>query len=140
MYIRGLIPRNFAELAEAVPIERNGSAHDISVLVASASSECSNEYAHTRSLIKAFPSHMHMYVEVENDSNIRPLALLDIHFAHHLEHGSFRNREKNCNSCRCAAWSWLNFSVYIDIHVVLIFFSYSGPSGILGSGGRQNIA
>ena len=54
--------------------------------------------------------------------NIRPLASLDIHFVHHLEHGSFRNREKNWNSCRCAAWSWLNFTVYIDIHAVLIFF------------------
>ena len=49
--------------------ERNGSAHDISVLIASVGSECSNEYASTRSLVKPSPSHMHMYVEVENDSN-----------------------------------------------------------------------
>ena len=34
--------------------------------------------------------------------------------------------------------SWLNFSSCIDI--VLIFFSYSGPSGVLGSDGKQNTA
>ena len=38
--------------------------------------------------------------------------------------------------CRVCVWSWSNFSACIDI--VLIFFSYSGPSGILGSDGKQN--
>ena len=32
--------------------------------------------------------------------------------------------------------SWGNFFLWIDI--VLIFLSYSGPSGIFGSGGKQN--
>ena len=35
-----------------------------------------------------------------------------------------------------SAWSWKNFTLCIDI--VLIFFSYSGPLGILGSGRKQN--
>ena len=46
--------------------------------------------------------------------------------------GLFRGR----NSCRCAAWSWQNFSPYIDI---VLMFSYSGPPEILGSDGEQNI-
>ena len=41
----------------------------------------------------------------------------------------FRGR----NSCRCAAWSW-----FLPVHRYSVdVFSYSGPSGILGSDRKQ---
>ena len=50
----------------------------------------------------------------------------------------FSTLSRSHNSCCCAEWSCKNFSLFMNI--VLIFFSYSGPSVILSSVRKQNTA
>ena len=48
-------------------------------------------------------------------------------------------KASNTTAVVVSVWSLKNFSPCIDI-VLIFFFSYSGPSGISGSDGKQNTA